>query len=101
MWRTRAVPTSRLPSVLPFPFNSLIPGPLGLFPEGFRVYIPVIVTVSCMVPCGGASVPPSRAVTPISFQRHMNPRKDGVVSRVAPLLKLAVLPNFRHPIAVP
>lgn len=38
---------------LPFLFNSLIPGPLGLFPKGFRICIPVVVTVSCMVSRGG------------------------------------------------
>lgn len=65
-----------------------------LFPKDFRVCIPLMVSVM-YVPCGGAQVQSSRAVASMSFQRHVDPRKEGAISGVVCLFRAGSAPQLQ------
>lgn len=79
------------------PLNSLTPGPLGLFPKGFRVCIAGMVTVSCMVSCGQASVQSSRAVAFMASSGTWTPARMGPFPRWCVCSGLTVFLNVQYP----
>lgn len=88
--------SSPVVALTPLPLNSLTPGPLGLFPKGFRVCILGMVSVMYGVMWPGLGTV-LQGCGFHGFQRHVDPGKDGAISGVVCLLRADSAPQCSTP----